>query len=96
MRRHILLYILDLLAVFASKAEFNRMRSEDLATIFQRGILSHPQHDLALSENRLSQGVVVFLIEHQDSFLIDDNRFGCKDKVWFELVEATVSDLLKC
>ena len=69
-RRHILLYILELLAVFASEAQSNQMRSGDLAAVFQRGILSHPQHDFALSENRLNQNVVMFLIIYQSSFAL--------------------------
>ncbi|KAI9791680.1 MAG: hypothetical protein M1833_001346 [Piccolia ochrophora] len=68
--RQLLLYILDLLAVFASKSDLNRMTSGNLAAIFQPGILSHPAHDMAPDEYRLSQDVLVFLIENQDHFLI--------------------------
>lgn len=70
LNRQLLLYILDLLAVFASKADENRMTSGNLAAIFQPGMLSHPQHDMAPGEYRLSQDVLVFLIENQDNFLI--------------------------
>lgn len=70
LNRQLLLYILDLLAVFASKADENRMTSQNLAAIFQPGMLSHPQHDMAPSEYRLSQDVLIFLIENQDNFLI--------------------------
>ncbi len=70
LNRQLLLYILDLLAVFASKADENRMNSANLAAIFQPGMLSHPQHDMAPGEYRLSQDVLVFLIENQDHFLI--------------------------
>jgi GTPase-activating protein SAC7 len=70
LNRQLLLYILDLLAVFASKSDENRMTSQNLAAIFQPGMLSHPAHDMAPSEYRLSQDVLVFLIEHQDHFLI--------------------------
>ncbi|KAI9742241.1 MAG: hypothetical protein M1818_004141 [Claussenomyces sp. TS43310] len=66
----LLLYILDLLAVFASKSDENRMTSQNLAAIFQPGLLSHPSHDMAPAEYRLSQDVLVFLIENQDHFLI--------------------------
>ncbi|KAF2484037.1 Rho GTPase activation protein, partial [Neohortaea acidophila] len=69
LNRQLLLYILDLLAVFASKADQNKMTTANLAAIFQPGILSHPQHDMAPSEYRLSQDVLIFLIENQDSFL---------------------------
>lgn len=70
LNRQLLLYILDLLAVFASKSDENRMNSANLAAIFQPGMLSHPQHDMAPEEYRLSQDVLVFLIENQDHFLI--------------------------
>lgn len=70
LNRQLLLYILDLLAVFASKSDLNKMTTGNLAAIFQPGILSHPQHDMAPAEYRLSQDVLIFLIENQDSFLI--------------------------
>jgi hypothetical protein len=70
LNRQLLLYILDLLAVFASKSDENRMNSQNLAAIFQPGMLSHPQHDMAPLEYRLSQDVLIFLIENQDHFLI--------------------------
>ena len=70
LNRQLLLYILDLLAVFASKSDENRMNSQNLAAIFQPGLLSHPSHDMAPVEYRLSQAVLIFLIENQDHFLI--------------------------
>lgn len=70
LNRQLLLYILDLLAVFSSKSDLNRMTSANLAAIFQPGIISHPSHDMAPQEYRLSQDVVIFLIENQDNFLI--------------------------
>jgi hypothetical protein len=70
LNRQLLLYILDLLAVFASKSDLNKMTTANLAAIFQPGLLSHPQHDMAPQEYRLSQDVLIFLIENQDCFLI--------------------------
>lgn len=70
LNRQLLLYILDLLAVFASKSDLNKMTTANLAAIFQPGILSHPTHDMAPPEYRLSQDVLIFLIENQDNFLI--------------------------
>ena len=68
--RQLLLYILDLLAVFASKADVNLMNSANLAVIFQPGLLSYPSHDMSPQEYRLSQDVLIFLVDNQDSFLI--------------------------
>ena len=70
LNRQLLLYILDLLAVFASKSDLNKMTTANLSAIFQPGILSHPQHDMAPQEYRLSQDVLIFLIDNQDNFLI--------------------------
>ncbi|KAF1989895.1 RhoGAP-domain-containing protein [Aulographum hederae CBS 113979] len=70
LNRQLLLYILDLLAVFASKSDLNKMTTPNLAAIFQPGLLSHPSHDMAPPEYRLSQDVLIFLIENQDHFLI--------------------------
>ncbi|KAJ5893238.1 hypothetical protein N7495_004929 [Penicillium taxi] len=70
LNKQLLLYILDLLAVFASKSEQNRMTSANLSAIFQPGLLSHPQHDMSPEEYKLSQDVLIFLIENQDHFLV--------------------------
>jgi GTPase-activating protein SAC7 len=73
LNRQLLLYVLDLLAVFSSKSDSNRMNSANLAAIFQPGIISHPSHDMAPMEYRLSQDVLIFLIENQDNFLFGMN-----------------------
>ncbi|GAE00183.1 Rho GTPase activator [Paecilomyces variotii No. 5] len=73
LNKQLLLYILDLLAVFASKSEQNRMTSANLSAIFQPGLLSHPSHDMAPQEYKLSQDVLIFLIENQDHFLFGMN-----------------------
>ena len=70
LNRQLLLYLLDLLAVFSSKSDLNRMTAPNLAAIFQPGIISHPSHDMAPMEYRLSQDVLIYLIENQDNFLI--------------------------
>jgi len=70
LHRQLLLYLLDLLAVFLNKSDLNKMTTPKLAAIFQPGILSHPQHSLSPTEQQLSQDVLSFLIENQDSFLI--------------------------
>ncbi|KAI5811409.1 hypothetical protein DFH27DRAFT_26759 [Peziza echinospora] len=70
LNRQLLLYILDLLAVFASKSEQNLMTSQNLSAIFQPGLISHPIHDMSPEDYRISQDVLVFLIEHQDHFLL--------------------------
>lgn len=70
LNRQLLLYLMDFLAVFASKSELNKMTTPKLAAIFQPGLLSNSQDSSSLAERQLSQDVLVFLIENQDHFLI--------------------------
>ncbi|OCF75947.1 rho GTPase activator [Kwoniella mangroviensis CBS 8886] len=67
---YLLLYVLDLLSVFARRADKNLMTAPNLALIFQPGVLSHPLHQMRPKEHVLSQQVLEFLIEHQDHFLL--------------------------
>lgn len=64
LNRQLLLYILDLLAFFASRSQTNLMPAVNLAAIFQPSILSHPNHNMAPQEYHLSRAVVQFLMEH--------------------------------
>jgi hypothetical protein len=65
----LLLYILDLLAVFAENSAANLMPATNLAAIFQPGLLSHPDHDMNPQQYKVSQEVLIFLIQHQERFL---------------------------
>lgn len=89
LNRQLLLYILDLLAVFAAKAEENRMNSQNLAAIFQPGMLSHPMHAMAPEEYRLNQCVLIFLIENQDHFLIGMQGTAADEKMVQEVQKGT-------
>ena len=80
LNRQLLLYILDLLAVFSSKSDLNRMNSGNLSAIFQPGLLSHPSHDMEPKEYRLSQDILIFLIENQDSFLVGMSGTAADEK----------------
>ncbi|PWN33008.1 RhoGAP-domain-containing protein [Meira miltonrushii] len=68
--RYLLLYVLDLLAVFARKSDINLMPASNLAVIFQPGIFSHPSHLTDANEHKLAVEVLQFLIEHQDHFVL--------------------------
>ncbi|KAI8576167.1 hypothetical protein K450DRAFT_179688, partial [Umbelopsis ramanniana AG] len=59
----LLLYILDMLSIFASNDEVNLMSASNLAAVFTPGMLSHPSHDLDPVQYKISQRVVEFLIE---------------------------------
>lgn len=75
--RQLLLYLLDFLAVFASKQDINHMTAQKLAQRFQPTMLSpikaspmwREMYEEAFNR-QLSQDVVVFLIDNQDHFLI--------------------------
>ncbi|KAI0390246.1 RhoGAP-domain-containing protein [Xylariaceae sp. FL0594] len=89
LNRQLLLYILDLLAVFAAKSDENRMTAQNLAAIFQPGMLSHPMHAMAPAEYRLNQCVLIFLIEHQDHFLIGMQGTGTDERTKKEIEMGT-------
>ncbi|KAK4106747.1 RhoGAP-domain-containing protein [Parathielavia hyrcaniae] len=89
LNRQLLLYILDLLAVFAAKSDQNRMTSQNLAAIFQPGMLSHPNHAMAPEEYRLNQCVIIFLIENQDHFLIGMQGTAADEKTVREVQKGT-------
>ncbi|KAI0067262.1 Rho GTPase activation protein [Artomyces pyxidatus] len=69
--QYLLLYVLDLLSVFARKSDKNLMTAQNLAVIFRPGLMSHPTHELSPPEHQLSQEVLEFLIAHQDWFMLD-------------------------
>ncbi|KAF6759944.1 Rho GTPase activation protein [Ephemerocybe angulata] len=69
--QYLLLYVLDLLSVFARKSDKNLMTATNLAVIFRPGLMSHPQHEMSPHEHALSQRVLEFLIAHQDWFMLE-------------------------
>lgn len=95
LNRQLLLYILDLLAVFAAKSDQNRMNSQNLAAIFQPGMLSHPNHAMAPEEYRLNQCVIIFLIENQDHFLIGMQGTAADEKTVREVQKGGNTPIVK-
>ncbi|KAF9065074.1 Rho GTPase activation protein [Rhodocollybia butyracea] len=69
--QYLLLYVLDLLSVFARKSDKNLMTATNLAVIFRPGLMSHPNHEMNPKEHALSQKVLEFLIAQQDWFMLD-------------------------
>ncbi|GMM49282.1 GTPase-activating protein [Starmerella bacillaris] len=61
---NLLVYILDLLSIFSSASDVNKMTASNLAAIFQPSILTIPEHDMDINEYRISQLVIMFLIEN--------------------------------
>ncbi|KAK3827664.1 MAG: Rho GTPase activation protein, partial [Benniella sp.] len=64
----LLMYLLDLLALFAHHSDENLMDSKNLSSVFQPGVISHPNHAMSPGEYMTSAGVLKFLIDHQSSF----------------------------
>ncbi|AMD22010.1 HGL330Cp [Eremothecium sinecaudum] len=62
--KQLIVYLLDLLSLFAQQSDVNLMSARNLAAIFQPSILSHPNHDMDPKEYELSRLVVEFLIEY--------------------------------
>ena len=70
LNRQLLLYLLDLLAVFASKSDRNCMTSQRIVAAFQPALLSRTPSKMSASDHMLAAGTMVFLVENQDHFLI--------------------------
>ncbi|KAI9669971.1 MAG: hypothetical protein M1831_007007 [Alyxoria varia] len=88
LNRQLLLYILDLLAVFASKSDVNLMNAPNLSAIFQPGVLSHPKDAMSPREYRLSQDVLIFLIENQDHFIVGMQGTAADEKTIQDIQDA--------
>ncbi|KAL0079283.1 hypothetical protein J3Q64DRAFT_1851643 [Phycomyces blakesleeanus] len=65
--QHLLLYLLDMLNMFACNSAENRMDASNLAAVFCPGILNHPDH-ISVVHYKISQRVIEFLIEFQALF----------------------------
>ncbi|KAG0200671.1 hypothetical protein BGX28_006328 [Mortierella sp. GBA30] len=76
----LLMYLLDLLALFAHHSEENLMDSKNLASVFQPGVLSHPNHAMSPGEYMTSAAVLKFLIDHQSSFTLPQLNIDEEDE----------------
>jgi GTPase-activating protein SAC7 len=64
LNRLVLLYLLDLLAVFASKSAVNKMTSRRLVGVFQPALLSRLPAEMDADEYHLAAHTMVFVIEN--------------------------------
>ncbi|KAI1314827.1 hypothetical protein EDD11_001652 [Mortierella claussenii] len=76
----LLMYLLDLLALFAHHSEENLMDSKNLASVFQPGVISHPGHSMSPGEYMTSAAVLKFLIDHQSSFTMPKPNIDEEDE----------------
>ncbi|KAJ2962855.1 hypothetical protein NQZ79_g2059 [Umbelopsis isabellina] len=74
--QYLLLYLLDLLALFVDHKSATRMDASNLASIFTPGILCLSEHTMNPAHYKKSQKVVQFLIEHHE-------HFGMPKKAWY-------------
>lgn len=65
--QHLLLYLLDMLSLFASNEMENRMDAANLAIVFAPSIFSHPNHNSPV-QMAIMKRVLEFLIEFQALF----------------------------
>lgn len=65
--QHLLLYLLDMLSLFASNEMENRMDAANLAIVFAPSIFSHPSHNSPV-QMAIMKRVLEFLIEFQALF----------------------------
>jgi GTPase-activating protein SAC7 len=66
--RDLLVYLLDLLAFFAANPDETKMGAQGLATVFQPAVLSRPVEEMTLSDLKICQEALEFLIGIGESF----------------------------
>ncbi|KAJ8663063.1 hypothetical protein O0I10_001240 [Lichtheimia ornata] len=66
--QYLLMYIMDMLGLFANAEEKTRMSISSLAAVFAPGILSHPDDEYRPGGYKESQNVLEFLIRNHDQF----------------------------
>lgn len=66
--RHLLLYLLDILAVYAYYSDINMMTTTRLVSVFQPSLLAMPPSQMDAENHYYASQAMVFMIEYQDSF----------------------------
>lgn len=70
LNRQLLLYLLDMLAVFIELSDENLMTSQRLVSAFHPSILTAPLATMSTDDHLQAQAVVMFLIINQDHFVL--------------------------
>ncbi|KAH7407222.1 Rho GTPase activation protein [Cadophora sp. MPI-SDFR-AT-0126] len=70
LHRQLLIYLLELIAVFASKSDTNLMTTSRLIAVFQPSLLSKEPQSMTAEDHELAASAVVFMVENLDHFLI--------------------------
>jgi hypothetical protein len=80
LNRQLLLYLLDLLAVFASKSDRNHMTSPRIVAVFQPAFLSRPPSEMSASDHLLAAETMIFMVKNQDHFMMGMRAGISKDE----------------
>lgn len=70
LNRQLLLYLLDLFAVFAAKADVNLMTVERIVSCCQPSLLAKTPAEMGIEDYEKANNVIGFMINNQDHFLI--------------------------
>jgi hypothetical protein len=71
LHRHLLIYLLDLCAVFASKSDTNKMTFARIVAAFQPSLLAKEASiGMSVVDHVRAADTLVFMIENEDHFLI--------------------------
>jgi hypothetical protein len=80
LNRHLLLYLLDLLAVFASNSDSNHMTPPCIVAAFQPAFLSRPPSEMSASDHLLAAETMIFMVKNQDHFMMGMRAGISKDE----------------
>ncbi|KAG0645569.1 Rho-GTPase-activating 5 [Hyphodiscus hymeniophilus] len=80
LNRQLLLYLLDILAVFASKSEVNGMTSKRLVAAFQPALLSKPPREMSAEDHVRAADTMEFMVHNQDHFWIGMSHSASNSK----------------
>ncbi|SAL99719.1 hypothetical protein [Absidia glauca] len=89
--QYLLLYLLDMLAIFVTTSQHTKMDSDCLSAVFVPGILAHPNDKLKPCSYKHSQKVLRFLIDHQEMFTMPRSEAGLGTCPTAATVAATVA-----
>ncbi|KAF7724350.1 hypothetical protein EC973_001138 [Apophysomyces ossiformis] len=89
--QYLLLYLLDMLAFFASVSHKTRMELRCLAAIFTPGMLYHPKDERDPKSYDESKRVLEFLIQHQEKFSMPRSHGASQTSSNVDLVGETAA-----
>jgi hypothetical protein len=96
LNRQLLLYILDLIAVFARNDEANHMNSERLASAFHPSLLSRIPRNMSAEDHSRAVDTIVFMVENPDYFVLGMTRLNMQqpmDEATLEVSTTTAEEV---